>query len=128
MTHDMVERDPTRVLGAISDRSAPSRIDELRRALDGIDGEIVRILAQRLAMVSEIASAKDVDSLRIRDLERERHVLVQAEMMAARLGVSRDLVRSVFTAILEDSVAFQTRLIGSPGLDERPPRPVAPPS
>lgn len=105
----------------IPDSSAQPNIDELRRALDAIDSEIVELLAARLATVSKIATAKGRDARDVRDLERERHVLSEAELVAARLGVSRDLVRSVFTAILEDSVAFQTRLIASPDMRDTTP-------
>ncbi len=109
----------------MSQRDAQSKIDELRQSLDAIDGEIVRLLAERLSAVSQIASAKGRDALSVRDLERERHVLAQADAAAIRLGVSRDLVRSVFTAILEDSVALQSQIIASP-VSEGPAPSVAP--
>jgi chorismate mutase len=122
-----MSREENRVVDAGHDSTAQSNIDELRRALDAIDGAIVELLAERRSTVSAIASAKDRDALGVRDLVRERHVLAQAEVAAVRLGVSRDLVRSIFTAILEDSVAFQTELISSP-VSSRPARAVHPPS
>ncbi|MGA8295433.1 MAG: chorismate mutase [Acidimicrobiales bacterium] len=111
----MTGRGTAEPMGHEVGTSSRSSVDELRRDLDAIDAEIVRLLAQRLSTVSEIASAKDRGALGVRDPEREREVLAQVERAAGQLGVSRELVRRVFGAILEDSVAFQKLLVAAPG-------------
>lgn len=86
-------------------------IGNLRRELDGIDAEIVRLIAQRLATVAGIAAAKERSTSRVRDPDRERLVLNQVEEEAVRLGVSPSFVRGLFSAIIEHSVSLQAARI-----------------
>ncbi|HEX3607956.1 MAG TPA: bifunctional 3-deoxy-7-phosphoheptulonate synthase/chorismate mutase [Candidatus Dormibacteraeota bacterium] len=86
----------------------PPGLGDLRRSLDDIDAEIVRLIAQRFGVVSEIGRAKEHSSSAIQDAERERRVLDAVEGTARELGVSSNLVRRVFQEIISHSVAQQS--------------------
>jgi chorismate mutase len=97
-----------------------SQLEVLRRQLDEIDGEIVRLLARRLSTVGDVAVTKQAEAADIRDVERERHVISRAEATAEELGISPSFVRAVFETIIEHSVALQTAHRDGPGNDGAP--------
>jgi len=72
------------------------RILELRREIDRIDEEIIRLLDRRMKLVREIRELKRRIGLDIRDPKREEHVL-------RRAGIYRD----VFREILRLSIRLQ---------------------
>jgi len=95
----------------------PASLLELRRELDGIDAEIVRLIAARLTTVTEIADAKQKGTASLRDEKRERLVLNQVEELAIDLGISASFIRGVFQSIIEHSVCLQAQRLddGDPG-------------
>jgi chorismate mutase/prephenate dehydratase len=86
----------------------PPEIHDLRRSLDDIDTEIVRLIAQRFGVVAEVGRAKDRSAATIQDADRERQVLEAVEGEARQLGVSANLVRRVFQEIISHSVSRQS--------------------
>jgi prephenate dehydrogenase/chorismate mutase len=78
------------------------RIHELRREIDRIDEEIMRLLDRRLELVSEIGRLKSIYDLDIRDLDREKYVL-------SRAGRYRD----VFSEIIRLSLDIQEACLKS---------------
>ncbi len=84
------------------------QIEDLRGRLDGVDAEIVRLIAQRFDLVGEIGRAKEHGSSSIQDADRERRVLEAVEAAARQLGVSANLVRRVFQEIISHAVAQQS--------------------
>src|SRR5579875_852981 len=84
-------------------------ISGLRRNLDEVDREIVRLIAQRFDVVAAIARAKGQGTSGIRDAGREHRVLEGVEATATELGVSASLVRRIFRELISDSVTQQAR-------------------
>jgi chorismate mutase/prephenate dehydratase len=82
-------------------------VSGLRQDLNGVDREIVRLIAQRFSIVAAIARAKEQGASGIRDAGREHRVLAGVEAAAAELGVSASLVRRIFRELISDSVARQ---------------------
>src|SRR5690349_6251387 len=83
-------------------------LKDLRDKLDGIDEEMVRLLARRQETVGAIVKDKAERPQGIRDPERERQVLARVEALAQSLGVSGPLARKLFSEIIEHSVSRQT--------------------
>ncbi|HSB37265.1 MAG TPA: prephenate dehydratase domain-containing protein, partial [Thermoanaerobaculia bacterium] len=79
----------------------------LRDTLDGVDGRLVRLLAERLSLVARIGEAKASGEAGIRDAARERDVLEKVEAAARQLGVSAPLVRKIFSEIISHAVTRQ---------------------
>jgi chorismate mutase len=88
-------------------------VEELRGSLDELDSAIVQLLADRLALVGDIADSKERRAADVRDAERERHVLSKVSREAVELGISPDFVRRLFEEIIEHSVALQTSRIAA---------------
>jgi chorismate mutase-like protein len=72
----------------------------LRAMIDAIDHDLLRLLARRYGLVSEIAEFKREHSLPIRDFAREREVIEDRRGRAMPLGLSPDLVESMFRLVL----------------------------
>jgi prephenate dehydrogenase/chorismate mutase len=72
------------------------KIHELRKKIDEIDEEIVRLLDKRMEIVSEIGSVKKYIGKDVRDLSRETEIL-------DKVGIYKD----IFREIIRLSVAIQ---------------------
>jgi chorismate mutase/prephenate dehydratase len=94
-------------------------LERLRAALDGIDADLVALLAKRLALVAKIGAAKAGGAFGIRDASRERDVLEKVEAAARDLGVSVPLARKIFGEIIAHSVTRQAAFLsGASGKGE----------
>ena len=92
-----------------------NEIPQLRAALDGLDEEIVRLVAQRLELVGRIGQEKAATSAGIRDIQRERQVLERVEAVARERGVSAVLARNIFSEIISHSLTRQAAFLSSTG-------------
>jgi chorismate mutase/prephenate dehydrogenase len=82
----------------------------LRAMIDTLDRDLLRMLARRYALVAEIAEYKRDHRLPIRDFQREREILDDRRDRAAPLGLSMQLVESLFRLILWASRDLQAAL------------------
>jgi len=89
----------------------PEDLSGLREALDGIDGDLVRLLARRLAIVAKIGESKAAGEGGIRDAARERDVLAKVDATARQLGVPAPLARKIFSEIIAHSVMRQAAFL-----------------
>jgi chorismate mutase / prephenate dehydratase len=87
----------------------------LRHGLDEVDSGIVRLIAERRDLIAAIARAKEHSAAGIQDPEREQRVLDGVVAVAADLGVSASLVRTIFRELISDSVAQQARHLSGDG-------------
>jgi chorismate mutase/prephenate dehydratase len=85
-----------------------SDLPKIREALDRIDAAILDLLAERSAVVDEVAALKCRDQgLLLRDLERERDLLAKVGREAQRRGLNAFQVVKVFRDVVEASVRQQ---------------------
>ncbi len=89
----------------------PPDLSSLREALDGVDAELVSLLARRLALVVKIGETKAGRAGGIRDASRERDVLEKVESAARDLGVPVPLARKIFGEIIAHSVTRQAAFL-----------------
>ncbi len=88
-------------------RPAAPGLTGLRQEIDGIDREIVQLLAHRISVVGQIADQKSLD--KIRDGNREKEVLHRLREIAATLNCPADLVEKIFTQIFDYAVQLQLK-------------------
>jgi chorismate mutase/prephenate dehydrogenase len=100
--------------------SAPRPLPLLRAAVDALDGELLQVMARRMAVVAEIAAHKRQHGLRVRDPERERQVLDDRARRAEQLGLPRGEIESVFRTLLRASREQQAALRTEVPLDFEP--------
>ncbi|MDX1740061.1 MAG: bifunctional 3-deoxy-7-phosphoheptulonate synthase/chorismate mutase [Rhodothermales bacterium] len=83
-------------------------LNNLRDRLDEVDRRLVEILADRLAVVQEVASLKADHSARVRDLPRESEILERISGYAREAGLNDYFVTSLFQKIIDHSVRYQS--------------------
>ncbi|MGH8142575.1 MAG: prephenate dehydrogenase/arogenate dehydrogenase family protein [Steroidobacteraceae bacterium] len=84
-------------------------LDELRRRLDGLDRQLLEIIAARQAASREIARVKRSTGYPTRDYRREREVIVGARADATALGVPPDTAEAVMQLLIRSSLTTQER-------------------
>lgn len=95
-------------------------LDAIRERIDAVDHELLRLLAQRMEIVSELAAVKRESGVKVRDPQRERHVLADRRDLAGQLGLSPEVVESLFRVIMWASRDQQAALKTEVPLDMEP--------
>jgi len=78
-----------------------------RQQIEGIDRELVGLLAKRVAVSKEIGAMKKVAGLPTLDPAREAEVIRRAAALAREVGVSDEKVRDIFWHVIGLSRAVQ---------------------
>ncbi len=90
-------------------------LEQLRQRVDSVDHGLLALLAERKRVVLEIARFKRDARLGAHQPDRGAAVLASRTALAAEKGLDVELVRSLFSAIMEASVEEQARAMA--GLD-----------
>lgn len=86
----------------------------LRKEIERIDRDIVRLVASRLRAARAIGNVKAQAGLPIRDFQTEKEVRARAAHLGQRLRVERALVESVFASLIEGAVREQEEIQETP--------------
>ncbi|RSN46749.1 MULTISPECIES: chorismate mutase [Actinomadura] len=78
---------------------APRSLADVRNRIDGIDAELVRLLAERQALVRAAAAFK-TDERSVRAPDRVEQVVALARSRAADAGLSPDVAEPVWRAMI----------------------------
>lgn len=84
-------------------------ISQLRRKIDEIDEEILRLLKERIEISRLIGRIKQEHGVPIRDPQREEEKYKHIAMKATELGLNLDEVRTIYQNIITMSVRAQER-------------------
>jgi chorismate mutase/prephenate dehydrogenase len=68
--------------------------------IDAVDHEVLQLLSRRNALVGEIAACKREQGMAIRDHRREREIIGDRRHRAGGLGLSADVVESMYRLLL----------------------------
>lgn len=82
-------------------------LDELRRELDQLDGDLLALIARRQAIGREIAAAKRSTGHPTRDYRREREVILGVRAKAEALGLPGELAEDVLRLLIRSSLTTQ---------------------
>jgi monofunctional chorismate mutase len=85
-------------------------LDSLRRQIDELDLEILRLLNERMEIVERIAAFKRRAGIQVQDRAREEAILSRLEE-ENRGPLSREAVEDIFREIIEVSRAIQSRYV-----------------
>lgn len=76
-------------------------LDELRTEIQGIDREIVELIARRTYVADTIARVKQDRGLPTTDEEQEQQVMARAGDNARQFDVDANLVKAIFRLLIE---------------------------
>ena len=80
---------------------------ELRKKINEIDGEIIQLLAKRLALSPGISQWKKEKNLSIQDKKREKEIIKELKKEAGELNVSPALINKNYLEIFAESRRIQ---------------------
>ena len=84
-------------------------LGEIRTAIDAVDREIVRLLAERLRHTRDAARFK-ADEGEVAAPKRVDEVIAKVKELAAERGVPAEIVEPVYRALIAASIEDQRRL------------------
>ncbi len=88
-------------------------LDTLRSRIDGIDHEIIEILASRMEIVKQIANYKKQNKVTALQINRWTQIMEDRIAMAHKLSIDETFIKIIFQLIHEDSVRQQTEIMDS---------------
>src|SRR5512133_194854 len=88
-------------------------LDTLRSRIDGIDHEIIEILASRMEIVKQIANYKKQNKVTALQINRWTQLLEDRIATAHKLNLDETFINTIFQLIYEDSVRQQTEIMDS---------------
>lgn len=86
----------------------PSSLAEVRELIDGIDGELVRLLAERQGLVQAAATFKK-DTAAVRAPDRVEQVVTAVRARAAGAGLAPDVAEAVWRAMITAFIDLELR-------------------
>jgi chorismate mutase/prephenate dehydrogenase len=87
-----------------------NQIAGLRAQIDEIDHRLLKLLAERMALVVELATAKRAQGQKVRDAAREAAVIADRKAYGSAQGLAGELVESLFRLIMRESREAQAAL------------------
>lgn len=78
-------------------------LEDLRRKMDKLDAELVKLLARRIDLSKQIGEAKRAEGIEIHQKTREIAVLDGAKLMGDALGLSDAFLTDIYSLILAES-------------------------
>jgi chorismate mutase len=85
------------------------RISPLRKRIDKIDEQIVRLLKERVDICENIGMIKREQGIPVRDRRRENEQYTRIAGIASKLGLNPHDVRVVYQEIIAVSIRAQER-------------------
>ncbi|GAA0964614.1 chorismate mutase [Actinocorallia libanotica] len=86
----------------------PSSLAEVRELIDGIDGELVRLLAERQGLVQAAATFKK-DTAAVRAPDRVEQVITAVRARAVDAGLAPDVAEAVWRAMITAFIDLELR-------------------
>ncbi len=85
-------------------------LEQLRKRLNALDGELIGLLAERQRISREVARAKRSTGHPTRDYRREREVVLGVREAATAQGVSPDVAEQILRLLIRSSLATQEHI------------------
>lgn len=85
-------------------------LPDLRRRIDGIDDQLLALVAERKRLSRDVARAKGASGRETRDYQRERDVILTARRKASELGVAPELAEEFMRLLIRSSLTTQEKM------------------
>lgn len=88
-----------------------NRLEELRSIMDGIDEELLKVIARRMAIAEKIGEYKRDNNVTILQIKRWRDILETRTAKGTSLGLDEEFVKALMQLIHKESIHVQTGLV-----------------
>ena len=80
----------------------------IRKQIDQIDRKVIKLLAERMDLVKEIAKFKKATKLPIQDKKREEELRNNLKKLAAKHGLDPEFVNHLYSHVFIESRRIQS--------------------
>jgi len=87
------------------------QLERLRRVIDNLDDEILRLLSRRMEIAEDIGKFKKKNNITILQTIRWNNTLKRLYKNAEKLGLTRDFVKQYYDAIHMESIKHQDKVM-----------------
>ena len=87
-------------------------MDELRKELDLLDNDLIKLVSKRFKFIEEAAIIKD-DVSKIRDNDRIENIIKRLRELAIDNDISPDIVEKLWRFIIELSIELETEIFNN---------------
>lgn len=101
MTHNVNEKMPQEC----------NSIEEVRKEIDNIDHEIIRLLSTRFGYVREVVKYKEQTDTAIEASDRRATVIKSRGEWAAEAGISPDVMKDIYNKLIDYYIEEEKKLI-----------------
>ncbi|MER5970729.1 chorismate mutase [Streptomyces sp. NPDC002055] len=88
--------------------TGPERIEELRGSIDGLDRQILALLAERTRVVMELTEYKR-DEETVRSPGRVEQVIAKVRALADESGMPPDIAEATYRTLISELTALQMK-------------------
>lgn len=92
-------------------KDATERLDILRRQIDEIDDELIKLLDRRMKVSRDIGKYKKEHLMPVFQVDRHDSIMQNRVKMGKELGMSEDFMKKILRAIHEESVRLQLNIL-----------------
>ncbi len=93
------------------DKKQAATLEELRARIDKFDDEILNIFEERMKIAEQIGKFKKDNQITILQVSRWDTILKKRTAMGQPKGLSEEFVTTIFTAIHQESINHQTKVM-----------------
>jgi isochorismate pyruvate lyase len=90
---------------------AEAELADLRRAIDGVDGALVALLARRFGFVQNVVEVKKALGLPAAIPARVEEVITRVRAEAAAQGFLADTAEKLWRQLIADMIAFEEKAL-----------------
>jgi chorismate mutase/prephenate dehydratase len=90
-------------------------LEDLRKHIDNADTEIVRLIAERIAISRQIGEEKRTSGRQVRDPERERRVVARVRGLARESNINEQDIEGIYRQIIAASTTVQGLVVAFQG-------------
>ncbi len=92
-------------------------LNEIRTGIDRIDSDIIKLLSQRSALVSEAGKLKKSASV-VRDQERVEKVINKIKQIAVKEGLDPKIAEKIYRNIIDCFIDMEMKEFGERSIDK----------
>ena len=94
-----------------SDPNFTTKLELLRKRIDELDGELLRVLSERMKVVREIGHEKKHNKVTILQIERYDEMMQRLSSESAKQNLDEAMIKEIFSLIHQNSIDEQQRII-----------------
>ena len=84
-------------------------MEELRKDLDILDEELLKIISKRFKFIEQAAIIKN-DASEIRDIERIEEIIIRLKGLAKKYDINSDIVEKLWRFIIDLSIEYEKEI------------------